>query len=152
MGNVTERIFIWLTIAAAMLLVLGVTLLYPAHGRPGGDFNNTPEVREWYRTLMRPDPGYTSSSCCGEADAYWCDDIYVKDGNTFCKITDDRPDYPLGRPHRPIGTIIKIPPEKMKWSSTDPQRPPGNPTGHSVVFLTSGADPAVYCFVPDVGV
>jgi hypothetical protein len=33
-------------------------------------------------------------SCCGEADAYWADEIHVRDGKTFATITDDRPDEP----------------------------------------------------------
>jgi hypothetical protein len=27
-----------------------------------------------------------------------------------------------------------------------------NPTGHSVIFLTSGAVPSVYCFILDSGI
>ena len=35
-------------------------------------------VREWYQALMQPD--VPKASCCGEADAYWADEIHVKDG------------------------------------------------------------------------
>lgn len=55
---------------------------------------------------MQPDN--PSASCCGEADAYWCDTINVRDGKTFGTITDARPDAPLGRPHVPVGTEVEI--------------------------------------------
>jgi hypothetical protein len=114
-------------------------------------------VREWYQKLMRPD--MPSSSCCGEADAYWCDDYYSRSDATdgkvhvYCKITDDRPDEPRRRPHVEIGTVIEIPPEKLKWDKS-------NPTGHSIVFLTSGYNwygsngkqKAVFCFVQSTGI
>ncbi len=45
---------------------------------------------EWYQSLMQPDA--PTSSCCGEADAYWADEIHVRNGKTYAKITDDRPD------------------------------------------------------------
>ena len=52
---------------------------YGAHGRDLGQWeNDDPAVREWYRTLMQPD--LPKASCCGEADAYWCDDVHVRDG------------------------------------------------------------------------
>ena len=49
-----------------------------------------PAIREWYQALMQPD--VPSASCCGEADAYWADEVHVRDGKTFATITDDRPD------------------------------------------------------------
>jgi len=106
-------------------------------------------------------PGLPTHPCCGEADAYWCDDYYVRDGHTFCKITDDRPDEPLKRPHVPVGTEIAIPDYRMKHSD-------GNPTGHTIVFLKplervtfydpdifpsfGNNDYLVYCFVLNGGV
>lgn len=89
---------------------------------------------EWYKSLMQPDN--PTASCCGVADAYWCDDISVKNGKTFCAITDDQT-IP-GRPSLPLGTLFEIPDRKLKWDR-------GNPTGHAIVFLSSGG--AVYCFV-----
>src|SRR5262249_22516314 len=100
-------------------------------------------------------------SCCGDGDAYWCDETFSrvqKDANTdkdriynFCRITDDRPDEPLRRKHIAIGTEIMIPDHKMKWNDTDPQpRTMVNPTGHGVVFL-SGSE-HVYCYVAPGGV
>ena len=54
-----------------------------------------PKIREWYQALMQPD--VPNASCCGEADAYWADEVHVKDGKTYAVITDDRPDEPRGR-------------------------------------------------------
>jgi len=42
-----------------------------------------------------------------EADAYWADEIHVRDGKTYATINDDRPDEPLGRPHIDNGTESK---------------------------------------------
>ena len=97
-----------------------------------------PELDKWYAGLMQPDNPQTS--CCGKADAYWCDDYFAKDGKAFCKITDDR--VVEGRPPVPVGTVIEIPPWKLKWDR-------GNPTGHAVVFLSSGGH--VFCFVQASG-
>jgi hypothetical protein len=60
-----------------------------------------PAVREWYQALMQPD--VPTASCCGEADAYWADEVHVRDGKTYATITDDRPDAPRQRPHIEIG-------------------------------------------------
>jgi hypothetical protein len=124
------------------LVLLLMVLAAPAQARDLGQWSNVdPELSEWFRTLMQPDqPGV---SCCGNADAYWCDEIHVKNGRTFCAITDDRDDGPLGRPHLPIGTVIEIPRNKIKWDR-------GNPTGHTVVFLSAAR--YVYCFVQNGGV
>ena len=97
-----------------------------------------PEEDAWYAALMQPDN--PTVSCCGKADAYWCDTIHVKDGKTFCTITDDR--VVLHRTPVPVGTEIEIPDRKLTWKD-------GNPPGHSVVFLSSGG--AVYCFVQGTG-
>lgn len=102
----------------------------------GGD----PKVREWYQSLMQPD--VPTLSCCGEADAYWCDDIRVRDGKAYCRITDDRPDGPLGRPHRKVGEEYEIPPNKLKYDA-------GNPTGHSIIFLSTAG--YTWCFVQGSG-
>jgi len=122
------------------LVILGLTFSQ-AYSRDNGQWKNVdPEVSSWYKSLMQPD--VPSASCCGEADAYWCDDISVRNSKTYCKITDDRDDAPLGRPHRDIGTEIEIPNNKLKWDN-------GNPTGHAVVFLSTGS--YVYCFVQSGG-
>ncbi len=98
---------------------------------------------DWYMSLQRPD--YPQFSCCGLADAYWCDDIHVKDGKTYCAITDDRPNVGVlsKRPYVRMGTIIEVPDAKLKWDK-------GNPTGHAVIFLSTGRD--VYCFVQGGGI
>ena len=154
----------WLGWLAAFLFFSATLFFVPAHARIGVDWSspevaNDPEIARWYSSLMRPDGGYSSSSCCGEADAYWCDDLSTTTDekgkvHVFCAITDDRDDKPRGRPHREIGTKIEIPPEKMKWTATDPQTSradiPRNPTGHNIIFLSTGGYP--YCFVLSSGV
>lgn len=100
-----------------------------AHARDLGQWEDVdPEVRAWYKNLMMPDQ--PTIPCCGEADAYWCDDVHTVKGETKCTITDDRPDGSLGRPHVEIGTVIDIPSFKLKWDK-------GNPTGHAIVFLAA---------------
>lgn len=124
-----------------VVLIWTLALVSFACARDSGQWETTdPAVREWYRSLKQPDHPWVS--CCGEADAYWCDDIHIKDGKTFCRITDDRPDGPLGRPHRDLGQEFEIPPEKLKWDS-------GNPVGHAIIFLSVGD--AVYCFIQGSG-
>ncbi len=78
-----------------------------------------------------------------EADAYWADEVHVRDGKTYAKITDDRPDEPRGRPHVEIGTEIEIPNHKLKWDRA-------NPTGHGIVFLSRNG--YVFCYVQPGGV
>lgn len=95
----------------------------------------------WYGSLMQPDN--PSVSCCGLADAYWCDDYFARDGKAYCRVTDDREDAPLKRPHIDIGTEFEIPPYKLKWDKA-------NPTGHSVIFVNTSGH--VWCFVQAGGV
>ena len=112
-----------------------------AQARDNGQWENSdPYVKEWYKGLMRPD--VPNNSCCGEADAYWADEVHVRNGKTYATITDDRDDRPLGRPHIPVGTEIEIPPEKLKWDR-------GNPTGHNILFLSTYR--FVFCFVQTGG-
>lgn len=135
----------WLIFIAASvisLVFLITALVGKVHARDNGQWEGSdPEVRQWYKSLMQPDN--PNASCCGEADAYWCDDVSVRKGKTYCKITDDRPDAPLGRPHREIGEEFEIPPEKLKWDSS-------NPTGHYLIFLR--VDGYVWCFVQGTGI
>jgi len=44
-----------------------------------------PQIRQWYQALMQPD--VPNASCCGEADAYWADEIHVRDGKTYAIVT-----------------------------------------------------------------
>jgi hypothetical protein len=114
----------------------------PAASRDLGQWEGSdPAISSWYRSLMQPD--VPTLSCCGEADAYWCDDIFVRSGKAYCRITDDRPDGPLGRPHRKIGEEYEIPPNKLKHDA-------GNPTGHSIIFLSTAG--YTWCFVQVGGV
>ena len=98
---------------------------------------------EWYRSLMQPDN--PKMSCCGPADAYWADKYFVKDGKTYAVITDDRDDKPLRRPHIPVGTVIEIPDNKLKWDRS-------NPTGHAIVFVSPHPYNYVYCYVQGTGI
>lgn len=104
--------------------------------------NSDPAIKEWFESLRQPDNPV--ASCCGTADGYWCDDIHVKGGRSFCTITDDRiiPERTI----IPVGTEIQIPDEKM----LDGKVAKGNPSGHSIVFLNSGGT-YVYCFILSSG-
>lgn len=132
----------WLAWIGTMLLAIVLVLLaHFAHARDLGQWDAAdPALRAWYQGLMQPD--HPQSSCCGEADAYWCDEIHVRAAKTFCTITDDRPDGPLGRPHIAVGTEIEIPDAKLKWDR-------GNPAGHAIVFMSYAG--YVFCFVPGGG-
>lgn len=120
-------------ILIGFFLVLSTVLLF-AH-----DYDHQ-EMDQWYAGLMQPDN--PSASCCGKADAWWCDDYYARNGQAYCKITDDRDDAPLKRPHIDTGTEILIPPHKLKFDR-------GNPTGHNIIFLTVMLH--VFCFVQGSG-
>jgi hypothetical protein len=101
---------------------------------------HNPENDAWYGSLMRPD--HPTQSCCGLADAYWADEVHVKDGRTYVTVRDDRDDALLGRPHVPNGTVIYVPDTKLKWDK-------GNPTGHGVLFMRYSPDgnEVVFCYV-----
>jgi hypothetical protein len=127
-------------------VVLIIFLPHRSYGRDLGQWEGTdPAVREWYKNLKRPDPGYENLSCCGEADAYWADEVHTRDGKIFAVITDDRPDEPLKRPHIDVGTEIEVPEVKLKWDN-------GNPTGHNIIFVTGGIYRTVFCFVQGTGI
>lgn len=135
--------------------LLAIMISSSAIARDLGQWEGTdPVVKKWFEGLKQPDN--PSVSCCGESDAYWCDDIFVRQGKTFCRITDDRDDTPLKRPHVPVGTEIFIPNHKLTWK--DPQgNYVGNPTGHAIVFLSlinypnGNTEYNVYCFVQSTG-
>lgn len=98
------------------------------------------EFSEWYSELMQPD--VPTASCCGEADAYWADEMHVRGGKVYARITDDRADEPRGRPHIDIGTEVEVPDNKLKWDRS-------NPTGHGIVFLNRAG--YVFCYVQPGG-
>lgn len=100
-----------------------------------------PAIHKWYQELMRPDA--PSASCCTESDAYYADEVHVRDGKTYAVITDDRPDEPLRRPHIPNGTEFEVPPEKLKWDRS-------NPTGHNILFVSVAG--YTWCFVQGSGI
>lgn len=133
----------WLAVIAICVIVLVLAIgTHFARARDLGQWNGSdPSVKSWYDALMQPD--VPTASCCGEADAYWCDDYYARDGKAFCRITDDRPDEPRERPHVDVGTEIEIPNNKLKWDRS-------NPTGHGVVFLSRAG--YVFCYVQPGGV
>lgn len=138
-----RKTWIWVYIVWGIVVAFMVAIwALKADARDGGQWDDqSAEIGHWFKALKMPDN--PQISCCGEADAYYCDDIRVTEGNTYCKITDDRDDEPLGRPHRPIGKEFAIPNHKLKWDA-------GNPTGHAVIFLSYGGD--VYCFVQGTGI
>lgn len=129
----------WIIVALACVAL--VLFIGNVRAHDSGQWTNSdPAIRHWYQGLMQPDN--PTASCCGEADAYWADDVHVRDGKTYATITDDRDDAPLGRPHVDNGTEIEIPNHKLKYDR-------GNPTGHGVVFLSRGG--FVFCYVQPGG-
>ena len=129
-----------------LIVVLAFAVLalsiYAARARDLGQWEATdPVIHQWYKTLMQPDN--PSTSCCGEADAYWADSFEVDGDKYVAIITDPRPDEPLKRKHVDIGTKIVVPNFKLKYDQS-------NPTGHGVIFLSRGD--YVYCYVAPGGV
>lgn len=102
-----------------------------------------PSQDAWYQELKQPDN--PTMSCCGEADAYYADEMKYRGGKVYAVITDERADEPLKRPHIPSGTEIEVPNNKLKWDR-------GNPTGHGVIFLSPHPYNLVYCYVQPGGV
>lgn len=121
-----------------------------------------PQIAEWMGSLMQPDTVTNGGgfSCCGEADAYWADDVHVATGHNgekfiIARISDTRDDARLaGRQHEEVGTEYVIPPNKNVGFE---QRLRGNPTGHTIIFLAAPVrimggrtiKRDVICFVPD---
>lgn len=136
----------------AALIFATVMALTPVLARdPNGLYDPGSETSRWYRSLMQPDQydenGKNVYSCCGDADAYYCDGLHTRsDGKSVCTITDERPDAPHDRRHIPPGTEIVIPPEKLMNAE---QIHHMNPTGHGVVFLRW--DNWVFCYVMETG-
>jgi hypothetical protein len=124
------------------IIIAFMLLASPAVARDFGQWENqAPQVRKWFQSLMQPDAPFMS--CCGEADAYWADSFEVDGDRYVAIITDERPDGPLGRPHRELGEKIVVPNHKIKWDD-------GNPTGHGIIFIGMGGQ--VFCYVPPGGV
>jgi hypothetical protein len=126
--------YVVMAYAAAMCVV--------AFARDSGQWEQEdPEVRHWYRSLMQPDN--PSISCCGEADAYWADEVEYKNDQIIATITDQRPNDLLGRRPIPLGKKYIIPQNKITYRG-------GNPTGHVIVFINAVDD--VLCYVMNGGV
>jgi hypothetical protein len=90
--------------------------------------SNDPRLSQWFRGLMQPDT-IPPVSCCGEADAYWADQVRVgPNGEIIAAITDDREDGPLRRMHEDIGNKYIVPPNKIIKKNV-------HPTGHAIIFL-----------------
>lgn len=125
-----------------LVIVTAMCVARLVRARDLGQWQNTdPRIHQWYQELMRPD--MPTASCCTEADAYWADEVHVKNGKTYAIVTDDRDDKPLGRPHIANGTEFEVPAEKLKWDRS-------NPTGHNILFVsTSGY---TWCFVQGAGI
>jgi hypothetical protein len=81
--QVAARRWLALIIVSIAALVL-IFAVHVASAHDSGQWQNSdPTIKEWYETLMQPD--VTTASCCGEADAYWCDDYYARGGKAYCK-------------------------------------------------------------------
>lgn len=124
---------LWTVIILAVVLAVGgVWLATKAFAHD----HDHPENNWWYDTLMMPDN--PSVRCCGKDDEYRCE-AFVRNGETWCRVIDDR--VIPNRPPVAIGTEIFIPRHKYKFDQ-------GNPTGHTVVFgRPQGGEFYVYCFV-----
>jgi hypothetical protein len=133
----------WSLVAAVIVVAVLIVSLFSIRVSIAHDMDH-PEEDKWYEALKQPDN--PTVSCCGVADAYWCDSLHTRNGKNYCTLSDDRV-IPNRTPH-PVGMEIEIPDRKMM----DGRKANGNPTGHSVVFLTSGAVPSVYCFIMDSGI
>lgn len=76
------KLFILAVVAVTVIAVL-VVLVAKAFAHD----HEHPEHNGWYETLMMPDN--PSVRCCGKDDEYRCD-AFVRDGETWCRVTDDR--------------------------------------------------------------
>lgn len=106
-----------------------------AAARDNGQWSDQPkEIRDWFRSVMRPDSPY--QSCCGEADAF---DVELAgdnpDGSIATRVLD-------GKGAIPDGTRINVPRSKL-------QAKYGNPLDNYILFIGSGGQ--VYCLVPKTG-
>jgi hypothetical protein len=128
MASAWRKILYVLVIVVVLVVALTVKAFAHDHDHPEHD--------RWYETLMMPDN--PAVRCCGKNDEYRCD-AFVRDGETWCRVTDDR--VVPNRPVVAVGTEILIPRHKYKFDQ-------GNPTGHTLVFgRPAGDDFYVYCFV-----
>jgi len=106
------------------------------------------EVRAWFARQKQPDNRMVG--CCGLADAYYADEFVVKDGRFYAIITDDREDSLLGRPHRPSGTQVEVPPHKFNDPSPQGTKDPV-PVPHGIVFINVDNNAICYFNPPNDG-
>jgi hypothetical protein len=124
--------------------VLLMTLRVPgSYARDDGHWAERvgPQITEWMGGLMQPDTvkNGIGRSCCGEADAYWADDVHVASGHNgekfiIVRITDTRDDAELaGRQHEELGTEYVIPPPTRSSASSNAYvgNPPDIPSSSS---------------------
>jgi hypothetical protein len=130
------------------LIALASLLVSSAAARDFGQWEGQDaKVRAWYQRQMIPDA--PSSSCCGEADAYWADSVETEDGQTIAIITDNRV---IGERKRiPVGTKFVVPPSKMNNGTNGGKRDP-NPTGHGIIFINPQHVQPVQCYYAPGGV
>ncbi len=128
-----QLMLVYAIIIAAALFIL----IFPAKAHD----DEHHEFDEWYESLKQPDN--PTVSCCGVADAYWCSFPYTRDGKNYCKLEDHR--IIPRRTTFPVGMEVESPDRKMMEGS----KTRGNPTSHSIVFLSSGG--IVYCYVMSSG-
>jgi hypothetical protein len=145
--------------AVAALITAGTLLVWSigaVSARDLGQWGDVdPQISAWFARLMQPDT-FPPVSCCGEADAYWADEVEIRaDGEghqqIVAVITDDRDDGPLKRIHEDMGKRYVVPANKITKED-------GNPTGHVVIFLgpvtweNGAATRSVLCYVMNGGV
>lgn len=116
-----------------------------------------PATADFFGKLKQPD---NTSSCCGDGDAYFADDVETNAaGDLVAIVTDTRADEWTNadgttgrRAHIVPGTKFVVPKNKIRPFPTVP-----NPTGHNVIFIGSPSEydfgPAapswqVYCWEP----
>lgn len=135
----TKIVLMWLIVALSFAALVSVV-----RARDLGQWKYAaPDLAAYFGTLTQPDHPYIS--CCGEADAYWADHTDTDGaGNLIAIITDTRDDGPLMRPHVPVGTRIIVPASKIR------KKPIPNPTGHTLIFLSTSQ--TVYCYEPLPGI
>lgn len=148
----------WLS-ALILIAALGMVVYScTARARDLGQWEQMdPAQKAWFGRLLQPDTVGMGGgvSCCGESDAYWADEVHVRDGKTYAIITDERDDGPLMRMHENIGAEYEVPANKIVGREQNL----GNPTGHIVIFLgaqswigeTKSKRP-VLCYVMNGGV
>lgn len=107
-------------------------------------YNNPPEIREWFKSLQRPDvPGPIGNrSCCDASDCHRTE-FTLNDGHYRARlgriVSDTRP------PVWELTEWVDIPDSRVIKDK-------GNPVGEAIIChaeITAARQiPAIYCFVP----